>query len=96
VDEPGDRSQAPEPAPASRPQPEPVEVDAVRIVVIGTVLWFAAFLALLPFRARLADAGNEIWLWTCLAGGVLGLIGLPLALRHRAAVRRAQSTRRPE
>ena len=41
----------------------------VRIVIVGTALWFAGFLVLLPFRGRLADDGNEVWLWTCLAGG---------------------------
>jgi len=74
--------------PNARPAPEPLDVDAARIVLVGSVLWFAAFLALLPFRSRLAGAGHEIWMWTCLAGGVLGLIGLPLAMRARAKARR--------
>ena len=64
----------------------------VRIVIVGTALWFAGFLVLLPFRGRLADDGNEVWMWTCLAGGVLGLIGLVLALRARAASRRGQAS----
>jgi len=59
----------------------------VRIVIVGTALWFAAFLVLLPFRGRLADGGHEVWLWTCLAGWLLGLLGLALSLRARAAGR---------
>jgi hypothetical protein len=73
--------------PNARPTPEPLEADTVRIVAVGTALWFASFLVLLPFRGRLAEHGNEIWLWTCLAGGLLGLLGLLLATRARAAAR---------
>ena len=43
---------------------------------------------LLPFRGRLAEDGREVWVWTCLAGGLLGLVGLLLAIRARAAARR--------
>lgn len=75
----------------TRPAPEPLDVDAVWIVAAGTALWFLAFLVLLPFRGRLADAGNEVLIWTCLTGGLLGLVGLPLTVRQRAAARRARS-----
>jgi hypothetical protein len=74
--------------PDARPTPPPLEADTVRIVAVGTALWFAAFLALLPFRGRLVDHGHEVWVWTCLAGGLLGLCGLLLAIRARAAARR--------
>ena len=74
--------------PNARPTPPPLEADVVRITIIGTALWFAGFLVLLPLRGRLADGGHETWLWTCLAGGVLGLIGLLLAVRARSAARR--------
>jgi hypothetical protein len=83
--------------PNARPAPEPLEADVVRIVIVGTSLWFAAFLVLLPFRDRLAADGRGFWLWTCLAGGLLGLVGLLLARRaaaRRAATRRAAASRR--
>ena len=70
--------------PGARPTPPPLEADTVRILAVGIVVWFAGFLVLLPLRSRLAADGHELWLWTCLAGGVLGLIGLPLAVRARA------------
>jgi hypothetical protein len=76
------------PTPPARPAPEPLDVDAARIVAGGTVLWFVAFLVLLPLHGRLVAHGHELWLWTCLAGVGLGLLGLPLCLRQRAAVRR--------
>lgn len=74
--------------PNARPTPPPLEADTVRIVAAGTVLWFAGFVVLLPLRGRLADEGNEVWVWTCLAGGLLGLLGVLLAVRARAAARR--------
>ena len=74
--------------PGTHPAPPPLEANTVRLVLVGTALWFVAFLVLLPMRGRLTDDGHSIWLWTCLAGWVLGLIGLPLAMRARSAVRR--------
>jgi Protein of unknown function (DUF2530) len=63
--------------------PEPVQVDSQRVVLIGTAIWFVAFVALLPFYDWLGQHGHRIWLWTCLAGWILGLLGLPLIRRHR-------------
>jgi hypothetical protein len=76
-----------------RPAPEPLEVDSVRIVIGGTILWSVAFLVLLPFHARLVAHGHELWLWTCLAGAGLGPLGLPACYRQRAAVRRDREAR---
>ena len=62
----------------------PLDVDGVRTLMVGTALWAVAFLALLPFYGRLSDAGRVWWLWTCMAGFGLGLIGLEFC-RRRAA-----------
>lgn len=62
---------------------EPLDVDGVRTVQVGTALWLLAFLGLLPFYGRLSDAGRTWWLWACLAGFGLGLIGLEYCLRRR-------------
>jgi hypothetical protein len=78
-----------------RAAPAALDVDAVRPVAIGTVLWFAAFLVLLPFHGRLVDAGHGLWLWTCLAGGCLGLLGLWLSVRQRAAAARTAAAPEP-
>ena len=67
--------------------PPPVQINARRIVAVGTVIWFVAFVALLPFWSWLGDHGHRIWLWTCLAGWVLGLLGLAVMSRHRRAGR---------
>lgn len=62
----------------------PLDVDGVRTVAVGTALWGVAFLALLPFYGRLADAGHGWVLWACLAGFGLGLVGGAFC-RRRAA-----------
>jgi MFS family permease len=67
--------------------PPPVRINARRIVAVGTALWFVAFVALLPFYGRLGDHHHRSWLWTSLAGWVLGLLGLAIMLRHRRAGR---------
>ncbi|MDQ3350203.1 MAG: DUF2530 domain-containing protein [Acidobacteriota bacterium] len=62
---------------------EPLDVDGVRTVEVGTAIFFLAALALLPFYGRLQDDGSTWWLWTCLAGMGLGLLGLEYCRRRR-------------
>lgn len=62
-----------------RPAPEPLDVDSTTVILVGTALWFVAFVVLL-----VVDVGDDRrWLWACLAGFVLGLLGLALSLRQR-------------
>jgi hypothetical protein len=62
---------------------EPLDVDGVRTVAVGTALWALAFVLLLPFYGRLEESGRLWWLWTCVAGFGLGLIGLDYCRRRR-------------
>lgn len=62
---------------------EPLDVDGVRTVAVGSALWVVAFVALLPFYGRLAEDGRAWWLFACLAGAGLGLIGLEYCRRRR-------------
>jgi hypothetical protein len=80
----------------TRGNPEPVDVDGVAAITTGTVLWALAFLALLPFRSRLADHGADWWLWTCVAGVGMGLWGINYCRRRRdrLAIRTHRSTHR--
>jgi hypothetical protein len=64
-----------------------VRINARRIVAVGTGLWFVAFVVLLPFYGWLGDHGHRNWLWTALAGWLLGLLGLAVMSRHRRAGR---------
>lgn len=57
-------------------------VNARTVMLIGTALFFLAFLVLLPFWSWLGAHGHRVWLWTALAGGVLGLLALPLVRKH--------------
>ena len=62
---------------------EPLDVDAVRTVQIGTVLWAVALVVTLLARDTLQDDGRTWWVWTCVAGVVLGLLGLVVTVRRR-------------
>lgn len=62
---------------------EPLDVDGVRTVEIGTALWLVAFLMLLPFYSKLEETGRIWWLWACMAGFGLGLIGVELCRTQR-------------
>jgi hypothetical protein len=66
------------------PSPPPLRTNDVRPVAIGTVLWGVAFLALLPFHARLEDHGVLWWIPACASGFLLGLVGLAY-VRRRAS-----------
>lgn len=71
---------------ADRPplvQPPAARIDTRRIVIVGTALWFVGFVVLLPFYGWLGRHDHRVWLWTCLAGWLLGLVGYALAARHR-------------
>ena len=59
-----------------RPDPAPVKTDDRKAVLIGIALWLVALAALLLFIPQLTEAGQGWWLWTCVAGLALGLIGL--------------------
>jgi len=52
------------------------------VVMTGTALFALAFVVMLPFWNWLGDHGHRIWLWTALAGAVLGLIAFPLMRKH--------------
>lgn len=64
-------------------QPPAVRMNTGRVVAAGTALFFVAFVVLLPFYGWLGDHHDRSWLWTCLAGWVLGLIGWSLMIKHR-------------
>jgi uncharacterized membrane protein len=60
-----------------------VRLDARKVVLTGTALWFLAFLVLLPFWTWLGEHHHRLWLWTCLAGWALGVLGYLLMAKHR-------------
>jgi hypothetical protein len=62
---------------------DPLDVDGVRTLEVGTGVWLLAFIALLPFYGKLEETGRLWWLWTCMAGFGLGLLGLEYCRRRR-------------
>ena len=71
------------------PDVRPLDVDGVGAVAVGTVLWAIALVVTLLMRDRLVAAGNDWWIWVCVSGVALGLIGLPYVIRRRNAYRSA-------
>lgn len=71
--------------PGVQPSPTPLPrrlADPWPIVTIGTVAWFATAVVLL-----VADRSTD-WVWACLVGGLLGLLGLTMITLQRNAARR--------
>ena len=79
---------APSPRGAEEPEaPRPVGVDGVRAFTYGTIAWVLGSVVCLIFRTPLAEAGRGWWLWVCVAGTVIGLVGLAYVRRRAAAYR---------
>ena len=71
-----------------RLQLEPMQINEAKVIWIGIGCWTAAFLIMLPFRKTLIDDGHGWWLYTCLAGAGLGMVGLPMVGRRKTVMRR--------
>jgi hypothetical protein len=74
--------------PDAPPALPPVKAGLAHVVIPGTALWFVGFVVLLFFISDLRANDAMIWLWTFLAGWVLGLIGLAIYFWQRRAARR--------
>ena len=57
-------------------------VNARSVIAAGTALFAAAFVVLLFFWSWLGQHDHRSWLWTALAGAVLGLVSFPLIRKH--------------
>jgi Protein of unknown function (DUF2530) len=80
---PSDPQRAHADAAAGHARPAAVQADPRPLVLVGTVIFFVGFVVLLPFYRWLGEHHHRVWLWTCLAGWVLGLVGLTLMRKHR-------------
>lgn len=58
------------------------------VLIPGTAVWCAAFVALLASIPTLRAHDGMQWLWTALAGWLLGFVGLAIYGWQRAAARR--------
>lgn len=59
-----------------RTDPAPVTTDDRKAMLVGVSLWLVALVVLLVMLAPLVASGNRWWLWTCVVGIALGLIGI--------------------
>jgi hypothetical protein len=59
-----------------RPDPAPAKTDDRKAILVGITLWLLALIAFLLFLHPLIEAGNRWWLWSCVTGIGLGLVGL--------------------
>jgi hypothetical protein len=70
------------------PPPLPRALVNIRPLIIGgTTAWLLAFAALAVARWGLREPATG-WLWVCLCGVALGLIGLGIATWQRSAASR--------
>lgn len=69
-----------------RPPPEPLTTNAVPAVLVGMGLWLVAGVVLFLAGDRWLGIGRDRWLWTCLAGLVVGgaVLGYEIHRRRRA------------
>lgn len=75
---PGNVADVP-PRPAALPR---VLADPRPAISVGTTAWFVAAVVLI------ATGGPAGWVWTCLVGGLLGLVGFLVMYLQRSAARR--------
>ena len=73
---------------------EPMDLDGVRTMTVGTILWGVVTVALLPFLGTLEQEGRTWWIWASLAGFGLGLIGIEYCRRRRNALAHQPGRRR--
>ncbi|GAA3512917.1 DUF2530 domain-containing protein [Actinocatenispora rupis] len=78
-----------------RPVPEPLDTNSVPVVLTGIALWVVAGLILLLRHAQFARAGHGWWLWTCVAGIVIGFALIGYEVHRRARRRSAEKPAEP-
>lgn len=80
----------PEPAGRSELPPLPPVRGAglAHVLILATALWLVALVVLLFTIPTLRSHDAMLWLWTALAGWLLGFVGLAIYSWQRAAARR--------
>lgn len=73
---------------------QPLDVDGIRTLAVGILVWAVAFVVLLPFSSRLREIGMDRWVWTCVTGIGLGLVGLAYCVWRRGRLSRGVADQR--
>jgi hypothetical protein len=56
---------------------KPLNVDGVRVIALGTLAWAVALIVMLIVNR------HSWWVWVCVAGFGLGLVGIPNQARYQ-------------
>lgn len=76
-------------SPRALPTLPPVRgAGLAHVIIPGTAVWFVALVVLLLNIPTLRAHDAMLWLWTALAGWLLGFVGLAIYGWQRAAARR--------
>lgn len=75
-------------APGLAPLPAVRGAGLAHVVIPGTGVWFIGLLVLVFMIPTLRAHDAMLWLWTALAGFLLGFVGLAIYGWQRAAARR--------
>ncbi len=83
---------------ARRPDPAPLVTDDRRALLVGTLVWGVLLVAAVATRSHLQADGHGWWVWTPVAGIIMGLLGLRYVTRRRAraAISQARAARTQE
>jgi hypothetical protein len=73
--------------PVRKQAPPPLQVDTLRIVLTGTVLWTIALVVLL----LLGDRVDRLWTWTCVAAIALAGVGTAIMAWQGQLTRRGRA-----
>ncbi|MCW4386160.1 DUF2530 domain-containing protein [Salinibacterium sp. SYSU T00001] len=65
-----------------RPDPEPVDTDDRKPMIVGLLAWLVALGAVLVAKPLFGTEIPTMWLWSCIAGIVLGSLGLAYTQRR--------------
>ncbi len=84
----GDGTRGDERAGYTPPALPPVRASLLHVVIPVTAAWLVAAVVLLFSLDNVRADGHLIWLWTSLAGGLLGGVGLSIYGWQRRAARR--------
>lgn len=83
--QPTETAQRPE---ASRPGVQPLQTNDLATIAVGMALWLVAIGVLYGLRVSGAAHIAMWWIWTCVAGFVLGFYGLYFLWRRSQRARR--------
>ncbi|MGI9093855.1 MAG: DUF2530 domain-containing protein [Mycobacteriales bacterium] len=70
--------------PITRPSPPPLQVDITHVIGAGVLCWLAALVVV----ALVHPGRHGLWVWTCVAGAVLGALGFVVMRVQRRSARR--------